>query len=107
MHKTRKTITLSGGTAGAEDWGSTEVLVGGPSRIFRIDLDDALVTAASPGFEFDDELGVSLAATDAKTLLWTADDNAVQHEGIVVGAVVAAVDSCAETDVAIVTIWWE
>lgn len=107
MHKTRKTITLSGGTTGAEDWGSTEVVVGGPSRIFRIDIDDALVTAAAPGEQFEDELGIALAATDPKTLLWTADDNAVQYEGIVVGAVVAAVDSCAETDALIVTIWWE
>jgi len=107
MHKSVKTLTLSGGTAGAEDWESVETVIGGPVRVFRIDIDDALVTAASPGLEFDDDAGTALAASDASTLLFTEDDDAVEHEGRIVAAVVAAVDACAENDEVVVTIFYE
>jgi len=107
MHKSVKTLTLSGGTAGAEDWESAEIVIGGPVRVFRIDIDDTGVTAASPGLEFDDADGVSLAATDASTLLFTEDDDAVEHEGRIVESVVAACDALAEDDEVAVTIFYE
>lgn len=102
----QRTLTLSGGTTGAEDWSSTERLLGGLCRVFRISTNDDGVTAAAPAIEVDDQNGNSI---DLDTDLYATDGEvaATGFRGILVEGLYAAMDDFAEDDEFILTIQFE
>jgi len=101
-----RTLTLSGGTTGAEDWGSTEKLTGGLIRVFRINVNQDGITAVAPAMQVNDENGDSVTLDED---LYTTDPDTAgsSFQGILVESLTADFDDLAEDDVVVLTIEFE